>query len=924
MQRPRMQEALDRINQMRRDKSSVLDLTGLSLDELPRDLNRLPRLRALHLSHNNLTVLPNSIGQLTQLTEIEVNNNQLKTLPESIGKLINLKALRVTDNQLAFLPESIGKLSNLQTLNLSGNSLTQLPPSIGKLIRLVGLYMHGNELMMLPETIGNLISLKDLIFANNSLAELPQNIGLLTSLVELNGAMNDLRALPDTIGGLTELLELNLFQNRLTALPQSIGQLLKLRVLNISENTLGSLPKSLCELNSLNCLFLHSNESLGLPLEVLGPTPSQVQLNNAAPSQPKNILDYYFRTRSGKRPLNEAKLILVGRGGVGKTSIVKRLLGKGFNRDEKKTEGINITEWKLKLKKKESVRLNIWDFGGQELMHATHQFFLTERSLYLLVLNGREGLEDFDADYWLRLIESFGGESPVIVVLNKIKDHAFDVNRLGYQQKYPAIRDFIKTDCEDGSGIEELRKVIERETDRLEHLRDAFPSSWFNIKNKLPGMTENYLTFGQYRKICAELGETDPKAQESLASYLHALGIALNYRDDPRLKATYVLNPHWVTNGIYRVLNSAKLEEQKGKIGLGDVCNILDCAVHPEEMHPFLFDLMDKFELCFSFSRHDYLIPELLDKQEPESAAFFKPEECLNFHYHYSVLPEGLLPRFIVRTHTLSKDQAWWRTGVILEFEGNAALVKADVQDKNVYISVSGPLRSRRRLLAIVRSHFEEIHANFKDLKVQAMVPLPDYPGKIIEYQKLVVMEQEGIKEFPEVVGQKIVQVYVDELLNGVDLDGTLKVRLFYSYSHRDERLRDELETHLKILQRLGVIETWHDRNIEASDDWKQQIDKNLDDADIILLLVSADFMASDYCYELEMMVALKEHDKGGVRVIPIILRPCNWKRAPFAKLQALPKDGKPITEWVNKDSAWTEVSKGIERLVEKIRGGKP
>ena len=110
----------------------------------------------------------------------------------------------------------------------------------------------------------------------------------------------------------------------------------------------------------------------------------------------------------------------------------------------------------MKLNGEEEARLHIWDFGGQEIMHSTHQFFLTQRSLYLLVLNGREGGEDADAEYWLQLIESFGGESPVIVVLNKIKEHPFDLNRRALQQKYPGIRAFLQTDCADKTGLAEL------------------------------------------------------------------------------------------------------------------------------------------------------------------------------------------------------------------------------------------------------------------------------------------------------------------------------------------------------------------------------------------------------------------------------------------------------------------------------------
>jgi internalin A len=375
-----------------------------------------------------------------------------------------------------------------------------------------------------------------------------------------------------------------------------------------------------------------------------------------------------------------------------------------------------------------------------------------------------------------------------------------------------------------------------------------------------------------------------------------------------------------------------KLEEQKGEIWLNDLSEILDAHEYPASMRRFIFDLMKKFELCFSFPDDDshYLIPELLDKQEPEEAGEFKLEECLNFNYHYPVLPEGLLPRFIVRTHVLSEGMPRWRAGAILRFEGNHALVKADIQDKKVLISVSGHASGRRRLLAIVRSDLKQIHRDIRNLQPQEMVPLSSpYAGAIIPYQKLLVMEKNGIKVFPEVVGSQLINLNVQELLNGIvgrrETERTINrhsqpVRLFYSYSHKDETLRDELETHLKLLQREGLVETWHDRKIEAGDRWKQEIDENLQRADIILLLVSADFIASDYCYKAEMQRALERHEKGEARVIPVVVRDSNWKMAPFAKLQALPKDAEAVDLWRNRDSAWRNVSEGIQATVEEIR----
>jgi internalin A len=783
----------------------------------------------------------------------------------------------------------------------------------------------------LPASIGQLTHLQSLNLARNRLTSLPESIGQLTQLEWLYLEDNQLTSLPESIGRLTRLQTLVLYDNRLTSLPESIGQLIQLKSLYLDGNQLTSLPVSLRNLRSLETLLLHGNDTLGLPAEVL--VPKWRTGNVVGRAKPAEILEYYFRVCRGKRPLNEAKLILLGRGAVGKTSIVNRLVHDMF-RDEKKTEGIKITEWPLRLNEKEDVRLNVWDFGGQEIMHATHQFFLTQRSVYLLVLNGREGGEDADADYWLKLIESFGRESPVIVVLNKIREHAFDVNRRALQQKYPVIREFIRTDCDDlPIGINELRQAIERETDRLEHLRDAFPASWFDIKEKLAGMEKNYLSFEEYREFCNQNGETERDAQEKLAGYLNNLGIILNYRDDPRLQDTHVLNPHWVTNGIYKILNSDKLEAQKGEVSLNDLALILDEREYPASMRRFIFDLMKKFELCFSFPDDDthYLIPELLDKQEPAEAGEFSPEECLNFQYHYPVLTEGLLPRFIVRTHSLSEGLSRWRTGVILKFEGNHALVKADVQDKKVFINVSGPVAGRRRLLAVIRSDFERIHHDIRNLQPLEMIPLPDYPDVVTPYQELLVMEQNGMKKFPKVVGNQVIELDVQKLLNGVDLEGTRRrertiderrqaVRLFYSYSHKDEGLRNDLETHLKLLQRRGLIDTWQDRKIEAGDEWKRRIDENLERADIILLLVSADFIASDYCYEIEMKRALEREQNGESVVIPVIVRDVNLEDAPFAGLQYLPKDGLPVAKWPDRDSAWRNVSEEIEKVAKIIR----
>jgi len=764
------------------------------------------------------------------------------------------------------------------------------------------------------------------------LTEVPESLGQLVQLWILSLSDNQLTELPGWLCQLTELQHLDLSANRFAVLPQQLAQLTRLRTLVLSSNCLTALPEFLRKLPSLEKLYLHGNEALGLPSDVLGPTWEDITLRQTNPPKPAEILDYYFQIRSGSRHLNEAKLILVGPGGVGKTCIVNCLVGDRFDPNEPMTDGIRITQWMVTLNAKEDVRLNIWEFGGQKIMHSTHQFFLTQRSLYVLVLNGRTGGEDTEAEYWLQLIESFGGESPVIVVLNKIKEYAFDLNRRALQQKFPGIRAFVRTDCRDQTGLAELTAAIQKETDRLDGLHDRFPASWFKIKDRLAGLTEDFLSFERYRQLCEELGERNPVAQEHLAASLHRLGIALNFKDDPRLRDSVVLNPRWITNGIYKILNSNQLAQQKGIFRLTDLTSLLDPKDYPTTRHLFLLNLMEKFELCFGFPddpQHRYLFPELLDNIAPDIKVEFQPEKCLNFEYHYNIVPEGLLPRFIVRTNILSATHLRWRSGVMLEFEGNQALVKADARNRKITISVAGPLEGRRRLLAVIRSDFEAIHGDIRKLQVAEMVPVKGHPEIVIPYTKLKVMEQKRVARFPEVIGNETVELDVGEMLNGVDLEGTHPrsgvlergdpLRVFISYSHKDETLRAELETHLKLLQRQGLIAVWSDRRIDAGEEWRGKIDDNLDSARMILLLVSADFIGSDYCYDVEMTRALARQTANEARVIPIILRAVHWQPAPFGKLQALPKDGKPVTLWENKDSAWKDVSTGIRIVAERM-----
>src|SRR5215468_6948295 len=148
-------------------------------------------------------------------------------------------------------------------------------------------------------------------------------------------------------------------------------------------------------------------------------------------------------------------------------------------------------------------------------------------------------------------------------------------------------------------------------------------------------------------------------------------------------------------------------------------------------------------------------------------------------------------------------------------------------------------------------------------------------------------------------------------------------LKLFYCYAHEDQALRDALDSHLIGLKRQRLIEIWYDGKISAGTEWEKEIDKHLSSADIVLLLVSVAFLASDYCYGKEMEQALQRHEKGEARVIPIILRPVDWEDAPFSKLQVLPTEARPVTKWGDPHDAYTEIAKSLRVVVKELQASR-
>lgn len=325
-----------------------------------------------------------------------MDEKQLLAIIEKAAKL-KATSLVLSGKGIKELPAEIGKLTNLTELNLSINHLTLLPAEIGKLTNLRELNLSSNKLSWLPAEIGQLVNLTRLDISYNKLSSLPEEIGQLKKLISLWVNENQLTDVPKELGHLTNLSEMILRGNRLTSVPKELDQLRNLYGLWLNENQLTTIPKELGQLSKLENLYLDDN-----PLK----SPPSKVLNQGT----KAILAYLQELGKGKKERYEAKLLILGDGSEGKTCVSRALRGLDFKK-QIRTEGVEVVPWifknpKFPNKKEKDITLNIWDFEGQEINHQSHQFFLIEKSLYLLVINGRRPFKQERAEYWLDTIRA--------------------------------------------------------------------------------------------------------------------------------------------------------------------------------------------------------------------------------------------------------------------------------------------------------------------------------------------------------------------------------------------------------------------------------------------------------------------------------------------------------------------------------------
>ncbi|MDF2387855.1 leucine-rich repeat protein [Nostoc ellipsosporum NOK] len=586
--------------------------------------------------------------------------------------------------KLIEIPAEVFELEWLEVLNLGGNRITTLPEAIARLQKLTTLYLSGNRITTLPEAIARLQKLTTLYLSDNRIT-----------------------TLPEAIARLQQLTSLNLRNNQITTLPEAIARLQQLTYLNLRSNQITTLPEAITRLEKLTSLYLSDNPIEKPPLEV-------VKKGFEA------IKDYFRQLQAeGTDYLYEAKLLIIGEGGAGKTTLAKKIENPNYRlQEEDSTKGIEVTKWRFSENERE-FRVNIWDFGGQEIYHTTHQFFLTKRSLYILVADTRQ--EDTDFYYWLNVVELLSDNSPLLILKNEKQDRHREINERLLRGEFSNLEKTLATNFATNQDLKDILPNIKHYIATLPHIGSPLPKTWVKVREALENNPHNYISLDEYLTICQQNGFTLQKDKLQLSGYLHDLGVCLHFQEDPLLKKTVILKPKWGTDAVYKVLDNKTVIRNLGKFTKSDLVNIWREDEYAM-MHDELLQLMINFKLCYKIptSQGTYIAPQLLTENQPSYG--WDETNNLILRYTYEFMPKGIITQFIVVMHKLINEQRCvWKSGVVLSENKTKAEVIEYYGKREIKIRVSG--RQKRDLLTIVTHELDKIHASYKRLKYNKLIP---------------------------------------------------------------------------------------------------------------------------------------------------------------------------------------------------------
>ena len=581
---------------------------------------------------------------------------------------------------------------------------------------------------------------------NNQITDINE-ISKLTNLTALYLGNNQITDINE-ISKLTNLTTLHLNNNKITDINE-ISKLTNLTTLWLSNNQITDIPLSILEtLNykleegfSLDGLSIQGNPLVSPPYEIV--------------EQGESVIKAWFDTNNKKIPLREAKMIFIGEGGVGKTSLMHRLVDDSFDEDEKETHGVNIEKFRFDYEDK-NIKINIWDFGGQHMQHSMHRIFFTKRTLYIVMLDHRK--ED-KAVYWLEHIKTLAKGSPVLVVINKCdenKDRKFSEKTI--RRDYPDIKaSFFYISSKSGYNLADLKKEIKKQLANLELIDTLFLEKWMDVKTQLEEYSDNgthHISLKSYQLICNECGLKDKEDNKSLLRYLNDLG-DITWFEDENIDSMQVLNPEWITNGVYALLTSEKTKNQFGQIYKKDFEEILggvDGFKYEKEHYDFLISIMKKFYLCYENTTEDYIIipPALKPDPQVELAEFDDSVIYRMVVPKNGFMPSALMHMLISKLLKYADFNNTWNEGIIFSYDEkpNQIMINFNANTKEIIIHIKDKSKDHAQTWRKITNEINICASAFSGLEYDYSMQIGENSNQVVELKQINSLIQGRQKEF--------------------------------------------------------------------------------------------------------------------------------------------------------------------------------
>ena len=608
----------------------------------------------------------------------------------SLSNLSNLKILYL-DNNWEFEQDTLSGLTSDEDKGYTyGYSHALSLDFLTKLVDLYRLEIYNSHILSL-NPIASLVKLEKLYLCNNRIRDISQ-LSHLTKLRELDLTHNEIQDAKALIG-LSNLRYLKLSQNNIKIIPIEFGLLSYLDELDFYENPVSNIPVPIIEQGQ------------------------------------KSILSYL---RGQFQQLWLSKMVLVGEGKVGKSSLLAALLAEKFVENRETTHGMTVASMELPHPDQDcKMQLNVWDFGGQEIYHATHQFYLTNHSLFILVWNARIGYEAGMLFRWLEVIKALAPNSPVFVVATETASRGSDLPKANLINAFKGDITFIDVDSKSGKGLAVLQQAIIKKACHLEYMGVERPVSWINAIRQIKLLGELFISRDGIIDIF-EKCEVPRKNHEGLLLYMHDMGDILYYPQDDELKNTIILNPIWVSKQVAKILDSEELSVNSGWLKK-DLLRKLWQGMD-EWLQNKLVRLMENFDLSYK-TQDDVKISLVVEKlnyeEDPNCQKIWQSkngEKEIVFRYKLDTIPPGIPTWFIARAHRFSIN-IHWKYGVLLQDEGHqhTGIVYALPEKKEVWLKVRG--NNPYYFFTLLRDTLELTFNKFVGLRYTISVPCPGHEG---------------------------------------------------------------------------------------------------------------------------------------------------------------------------------------------------